>query len=428
MADEPIQGTFVSAPIEWEPAEARYAGAARPRATTPLPDPPAPAVIAPRPAPSPFNRLGLGLLAVGLLLGVLVGGLGGGVAALLLARTTSASPVAAPLPIPGVQVTQQTANASAIYRRVAGAVVAVGVTFNNTGRFDGGEGEGTGIVIDEQGYILTNNHVVANSNEVRIRMIDGTILTASVVANAPQDDLALLKADIPADKLVVAPLGTSAGLEPGQPVVAIGNPFGLDHTMTAGIISAINRDWSPPQGRTMRGMIQTDAPINPGNSGGPLLNEAGQVIGINTAIESPVGASVGIGFAIPIDRAKDLLPQLRTGQQVARPWLGIRGGEITARLAEQLGLNVEKGVLVTEVVPDSPAQKAGLRGVDVTEATTGNYGDIITAVDGKAIGSVADITGYLDSKKVGDTVTVTVLREGESLDLQVTLEAWRDTP
>src|SRR5215211_8015963 len=161
MADEPIQGTFVSAPIEWEPVPARYTGEVRSYATTSLPEPPAappPAVIAP-PAPSPFNRLALGLLTVGLVLGLLVGGIGGGATAFLLTRTAGASPAAAPLPLPGIQITQQTANASAIYRRVAGAVVAVGVTFNGTGRFDGGEGEGTGIIVDDQGYILTNNHV-----------------------------------------------------------------------------------------------------------------------------------------------------------------------------------------------------------------------------------------------------------------------------
>jgi putative serine protease PepD len=237
----------------------------------------------------------------------------------------------------------------------------------------------------------------------------------------------VIQADSPADKLVVAPLGISANVQVGDPVMAIGNPFGLDHTVTTGIISAVNRDWTPDNSsRTQKGMIQTDASINPGNSGGPLINMQGQVIGINTAIESPAGVSDGLGFAIPIDRAKQLLPQLQAGGQVQRPWIGITGGGITARLAQQYNLPVQKGILVTSVVPNSPAAKAGLKGVDITTDTSGAYGDIITAVDGQAVGDVTDLIGYLNNKNVGDKVTLTIIRDGKTMSVPVTLEAWQD--
>jgi S1-C subfamily serine protease len=427
MSEEPIYGNVVPGPAE----RARSEFAPRPRATTPLAE--APVLPAPaRPRQGAVGRLGWLLLSAGLVLGLLIGGVSGGMTALLL-RAPANTPAAAvaPPPVavnPGNPVTAQTSTIGQVYRQVAGAVVQVGVTLNGGGRFGGGEGEGTGIIVDNEGHILTNNHVVNNAKTVRVRLLDGTTLDATVVGTAPQDDLAVIQASIPADKLVVAQLGTSANVQVGDTVIAIGNPFGLDHTVTAGIISAVNRDWTPTNGRTMNGMIQTDAPINPGNSGGPLLNEQGQVIGINTAIESPVEGSVGIGFSIPIDRAKELLPQLQTGAQLTRPWLGIRGGEITPSLAASLSLPVEKGVLVTEVVADSPASKAGLQGVDPTTDNSGAFGDIITEIDGKAVASVTDLTGYLNSKKVGDTVTLTVLRDGKTIQVPVTLEAWRDTP
>ena len=426
MSEEPIYGSAVPGPAE----RARSEFAPRPRVTTPLPQAP---VLPPAQArKGSGSRLGWLLLSVGLVLGLLVGGISGGMTALLLrAPTSPAAQTSAPPPVAMAQpnpVAAQTSTIGQVYRQVAGAIVQVGVTLNGGGRFGGGEGEGTGIILDNAGHILTNNHVVNNAKTVRVRLLDGTTLDANVVGTAPQDDLAVIQANIPADKLVVAQLGTSANVQVGDTVIAIGNPFGLDHTVTAGIVSAVNRDWTPTNGRTMNGMIQTDAPINPGNSGGPLLNEQGQVIGINTAIESPVEGSVGIGFAIPIDRAKELLPQLQTGAQLTRPWIGIRGGEITPSLAQSLNLPVEKGVLVTEVVDNSPASKAGLQGVDPTTGNNGAIGDIITQIDGHAVASVTDLTGYLNSKKVGDKVTLTVIRDGKTIQVPVTLEAWRDTP
>lgn len=429
MSDEPIYGNVVAGPAE----RARNELPLRPRATTPLSEPPVLMPVAPRTRTGAVGRLGWLLLSVGLVIGLLIGGVSGGVTALLLAPSKAApsAQVLAPPPVStGAtnSIAAQTSTIGQVYRQVAGAVVQVGVTLNGGGRFGGGEGEGTGIILDNAGHILTNNHVVNNAKTVRVRLLDGTQLDATVVGTAPQDDLAVIQANIPADKLVIAQLGNSANVQIGDTVIAIGNPFGLDHTVTAGIISAVNRDWTPTNGRTMNGMIQTDAPINPGNSGGPLLNDQGQVIGINTAIESPVEGSVGIGFAIPIDRAKELLPQLQTGAQVTRPWLGIRGGEITPQMAEALSLPVQKGVLVTEVVADSPASKAGLKGVDPTTANNGAFGDIITQVDGQAVASVTDLTGYLNTKKVGNQVTLTVLRDGQTIQVPVTLEAWRDQP
>jgi S1-C subfamily serine protease len=428
MSDEPIYGHVVPAP-----ERARTEASMPPRVTTPLVEAPVLPLSAPRARKGNAGGLGWLLLSAGLVLGLLIGGVSGGMTALWLAHPAATTPAAAVAPPPVAAgstnpIAAQTSTIGQVYRQVAGAVVQVGVTLSGGGRFGGGEAEGTGIILDSAGHILTNNHVVNNAKTVRIRLLDGTQLTANVVGTAPQDDLAVIQADIPADKLVIAQLGTSANVQIGDTVIAIGNPFGLDHTVTAGIVSAVNRDWTPTNGRTMNGMIQTDAPINPGNSGGPLLNDQGQVIGINTAIESPVEGSVGIGFAIPIDRAKELLPQLQTGAQVTRPWIGIRGGEITPNLASTLNLPVEKGVLVTEVVDNSPASKAGLKGVDPTTANNGAFGDIITQVDGHDVASVTDLTGYLNGKKIGDQVTLTVLRDGKTISVPVTLEAWRDVP
>lgn len=294
----------------------------------------------------------------------------------------------------------------------------------------GTQGEGTGFIVDESGLILTNNHVIEGAQRITIVFGDNSRTTATVVGRDPQSDLAVLKAEIPADKLVVAPLGDSDLVETGEPVVAIGAPFGLNGTVTSGIVSATKRDWGQTQGgRPMRGLIQTDAPVNPGNSGGPLFNMNGEVIGITTAIESPVRGSVGIGFAIPINQAKKLLPQLSTGQNVQHPWLGISGIAITEDVAAEQQLPVKEGVLVAETVSDGPAEKAGVRGGRETEeGAIPAGGDIITAVDGKMVKTVQEISRYLDTLKVGDKVKLSVLRDGKAQDITVTLGAWQRPP
>ena len=368
--------------------------------------------------------MGSAVLAGTLALGLLLGSAGGGATAWYLgqnapqpvANISTTAPVSAPVPV----ANGDTNAIGTLYKSVANAVVSIRTTDANAGRFGSG-GEGTGIVLDG-GHVLTNYHVVEGAGTIRILFADNSGVDAKVVGSAPQDDLAVLSANLPSDKVQAAALGDSSAVSVGEEVVAIGNPFGLDHTVTAGIISAINRTWQSESGRSMTGMLQTDAPINPGNSGGPLFNLQGQVIGINTAIESPVRGSVGVGFAIPINRAKSLLPRLSSGTSVQRTWLGIQGTAIDDEVAAQYSLSVKKGILVVGTIDGGPAQKAGLVAAD----SNGKGGDIITAIDGTAVGKVEDLTTYLDNKKVGDTVTLTIQRAGKEQPLQLTLQAWPD--
>jgi S1-C subfamily serine protease len=227
-------------------------------------------------------------------------------------------------------------------------------------------------------------------------------------------------------------LGDSDALRVGELAIAIGNPFGLDRTITVGVISSLGRNYPSVSGRTIANMIQTDAAVNPGNSGGPLLNAAGEVIGINTAIESPVRGSVGIGFAVPINTAKGFLPQMKEGGEVKHPWLGISGVGITPNLADDLKLSVREGVYVADVVPNSPAAEAGIKGAVRTQtqrnadsALPPAGGDIVVAVDAKKVTKIEDIISYLDTKRVGDTVSVSLVRDGNSMKVDVTLAEWQ---
>ncbi|HEU5395223.1 MAG TPA: trypsin-like peptidase domain-containing protein, partial [Candidatus Methylomirabilis sp.] len=230
----------------------------------------------------------------------------------------------------------------------------------------------------------------------------------------------------PGRTLPVVPLGDSAALQVGQLAIAIGNPFGLDRTITTGVISSLNRSLRAESGREMRGIIQTDAAINPGNSGGPLLNSRGEVIGINTAIFSPTGGSVGIGFAIPVNTAKRLVPQLIATGRVRHPWLGIAGISLSPELARALDLPVEKGVLVAQVYPRSPAARAALQGgqrrVRVGNTILAVGGDIITAADDRPVDSMDRLVAYLDDeKRVGQVVELTLRRDKETIRVKVTL-------
>jgi S1-C subfamily serine protease len=341
------------------------------------------------------------------------------------------------------------ANLKAIYKQVSPAVVSVqtaaSVTRGRTPRAPGVPpnspggpnvpqdvpmGEGTGFVVDGEGHILTNFHVVEGATRVNVVLRDGTRVQAQVVGQAPDTDLALLQANLPAEKVAVATLGDSDAIEPGDLAVAIGTPFGLEQTLTAGIVSAVNRDFGQAAGRPMRGLIQTDAAINPGNSGGPLLNAAGEVIGVTTSIESPVRANVGVGFAIPSSTVKRLLPELKAGQTIQHAWVGISGVALDADVARDAGLpgNVTEGVLLASVAPDSPAARAGLKGGTPGDGTTpgalARGGDVIVAIDGKPIKKVQDLSAFLDAKQPGDTVTVTVLRDGSRQDVRVALAPW----
>ncbi len=289
-------------------------------------------------------------------------------------------------------------------------------------------GAGSGFIIDKEGYILTNNHVVEDANRIEVTMWDGSRVPGELIGRDPSVDLALVRIKVSPDKLQPVPLGNSDEVQVGQMAIAIGNPFSFSATLTTGVVSAVGRVMPAETGRAIRNMIQTDAAINPGNSGGPLLNSAGEVIGINTAIQSPVRGSVGIGFAVPVNTARRALPQIKEGGVVQHPWLGIVGRQMTPELAKELEVSVEEGVYVEQVVADSPAARAGIQGAqDISSRGRGisRRGDIITAVDGMKVKSTEDITGYLDEKKaVGDTVTITVVRGSERIDLRVTLAAW----
>ena len=285
------------------------------------------------------------------------------------------------------------------------------------------EGQGSGFIIDRKGYILTNNHVVENAQKIIVTLASGKKLSATLVGRDSTSDLAVIKiSEGTIDD--VATLGDSDKLKVGQKAIAIGNPFGLGHTLTTGIVSALNRSIITSENVQMDNLIQTDTAINPGNSGGPLLNSSGEVIGINTVIYSLSGGYEGIGFAIPINRAKEVAAELITSGRVARPWLGIEQINIS-ELSEYLDFGVNNGVLIIQVIPGSPAYQAGLRGGSRT-VIIGRYrlpigGDIITAIDTNPISNETDIDRVLNKKKVGDTVNMKIFRNGSLLEIPVTL-------
>ena len=279
------------------------------------------------------------------------------------------------------------------------------------------QGSGSGFVWDKRGHVVTNFHVIQGADAALVTFSDQTGYRARVVGVYPDKDLAVLKIDAPADRLKPIMVGSSSDLQVGQKVFAIGNPFGLDHTLTTGVISALGREIQSVTGRPIKDVIQTDAAINPGNSGGPLLDSAGRLIGMNTAIISPAGVSAGIGFAIPVDEINRLVPQLIRHGKAVRPGLGV---EIAPdHITRQLGL---KGVLIMGVQPDGPAAKAGLRGTQRDATGKPIIGDVIVGIDKRRIGSVRDLLAALADYQLGDTVTVRVLRDDEILEFQVTLE------
>jgi S1-C subfamily serine protease len=293
----------------------------------------------------------------------------------------------------------------------------------------GGIATGSGFLIDNEGHILTNNHVVEGATKVEVRLGSSeTEHEATVVGADPATDVALLKVDVPASQQHPLSLGNSAEVQVGDPVVAIGNPFGLDRTVTAGIVSALQRQIQAPNGFSISHVIQTDAAINPGNSGGPLIDSEGRVIGINSQIQTGGGTdgNVGIGFAVPINTAREVVEQIEKNGKVEHAYIGISGGSVTPALAKALKLPVEKGILVNEVVKGSPADKAGIEGGG-TEATIEGVkvtlgGDIITEVDGKPISSMEEVINDVNSAQPGDKMELTLLRgDNETKHVTVTL-------
>ncbi len=277
------------------------------------------------------------------------------------------------------------------------------------------QGTGSGFIWDRKGRIVTNYHVISDANRIEVTMADHTTWKAVLVGASPDNDLAVLQVDTPANLLKPIPVGESTDLLVGQKVFAVGNPFGLDQTITSGIISALGREIKAVTGRTIRDMIQTDAAINPGNSGGPLLDSAGRLIGVNTAIFSPSGAYAGIGFAVPVQEINRVVPQLIRNGRLIKP--GIGASLADARLVKRLGID---GVLVLGVEPKGPAHKAGLR----PTKQYGNeviLGDIITGIAGNNVHSYDDIRNEIERFEVGDQITINILRDGEPKELNLRL-------
>jgi S1-C subfamily serine protease len=303
-----------------------------------------------------------------------------------------------------------------LYEAVRPSVVSI------TGQSRTGGGSGSGIVLDKQGNILTNNHVVSGYDQIDVTLWDGTSASAKIVGTDPGSDLAVINAQLPADKLKPARLGDSEKLRTGEGVIAVGNPFGIEGSLTQGVVSGLGRTLAGGSGRPLRQLIQSDAAINPGNSGGGLFNRSGEVVGITTAIENPSGdrVFVGIGYAVPVDIAKRFLPDMMAGRQIQHPRLGVQLTNVTPALAASLGLNIDRGVMIQSIDASTAAAKAGLRGASGSRA-----GDVVIAIDGKAISNFNELASYVDSKNVGDKIQVKVVRDGQEMSFEVTLEAWR---
>lgn len=326
-------------------------------------------------------------------------------------------------------LTDDEKNNIAIYQKASPSVVnviSIVITrdffFNPIPR----EGSGSGSIIDTHGHILTNNHVIRDAQKLEVTLSDGSKWPAKLVGTDPDNDLAVIKIAAPAEKLKPLSLGDSSKLQVGQKVLAIGNPFGLGLTLTTGIVSSLDRTIRSEVGTMIEGLIQTDASINPGNSGGPLLNSDGEIIGINTAIISPTGGSVGIGFAIPANAAKHIVPELISKGYFPHPYIGAVVHTILAQFAKPLGLKVEKGAMVVEVTPGGPAEKAGLRGTK-QQAQIGNFlhpvgGDIITRVDQHEVIGAEDLIKYVRERKIGEKVTFQIVRDEKTLNLTITLQ------
>ena len=280
------------------------------------------------------------------------------------------------------------------------------------------QGTGSGFVWNDQGHIITNFHVIQGASVLRVTLADNSEWDARVVGRAPDQDLAVLFINAPRDRLKPIAIGQSANLQVGQRVFAIGNPFGLDQTLTTGIISALGREINGVSGRKISGVIQTDAAINPGNSGGPLLDSAGRLIGVNTAIFSPSGSNAGIGFAVPVDTVNRVVPQLLRHGRVIRPGLGIHVAD--RGTAQRFGI---RGVLIIRVQKGSAAEGAGLRGTGRNREGRLVLGDVIVGVGEHAISSIDDLLDALDAHKVGDVVEVRLMRDGGEMSISIKLQA-----
>lgn len=307
--------------------------------------------------------------------------------------------------------------------------LAPGVAFINTtsysqdfwGDVEEGKGSGSGSVIDAEGHILTNYHVIEGAQKLTVSLGGDKTYQAKVIGGDPDTDLAVIKIDPPQTGLTIIPIGDSEKLVVGQKVLAIGNPFGLDRTLTTGIISGLQRPIRARNGRPIEGAIQTDASINPGNSGGPLLDKFGKMIGINSQILSPAGGSVGVGFAIPVSIAKRVIPQLIQFGEVKRPKIGANFYSVTQLIEQGVKLPVQEGLLIRNVQPGGSAEKAGLKGLSQDAYGEIVLGDIITSIDDVKMSDLDDLYRYFDKKEIGNTVQAKVVRNGKEITVPIKL-------
>jgi len=325
-------------------------------------------------------------------------------------------------------ITEDEKNNIAVYEKAADGVVnvtSIAVQMDFFFNAFPTQGVGSGSIIDTKGHILTNHHVVANAQKLEVTLADGSKWPAKLIGSDPDNDLAVIKIEAPKEKLKVIPMGDSKNLRIGQKVLAIGNPFGLERTLTTGVISSLGRTIRSDVGTLIEDVIQTDAAINPGNSGGPLLSSDGEIVGINSAIISPTGGSVGIGFSIPVNTAKKVIPELMAKGYVIYPWIGATIQPLISEVAKFLKLEVERGAMIAEVVKGGPADKAGIRG-GTQRIQVGNMivvvgGDIVVKADQHDVKTHDELIRYIREKKPNDIITLKVLRKGKFEYVKVTL-------
>ena len=386
-----------------------------------------PARSAPSPAKGPGARLvgvlALLVLALGMLLGYALGWVSFGL------------PWGSPDQRATLYDEQQVVE---VFDRASPAVVEITVA-RSTGNLPLFQTSGSGFLVDDDGHIVTNHHVVAGSDRITVEFHDGRELDATPLGSSPADDLAVLRVD-PDQVRDIDPLdlADSDELRPGQLAIAIGSPFRKQNSISVGVVSGVGRSETRPRDRgrvsgsilqrPVADLVQTTAALNPGSSGGPLLDRNGAVIGVNSAVRIESGVQVGIGFAVPSNTVAELLPEMKAGDQVRRPWLGIRGSELNNTSAAEMGLSVESGVYITEVMPDSPAAEAKLRGDSRPSFTRpAGDGDVILALDEEAVSSVTDIVSLLNTRRPGDRIALTVLRDNVPIRVTVILDDWPDT-
>jgi putative serine protease PepD len=356
-------------------------------------------------------------------------GAGGGVAAYAVASDDATETVVRQVTVTDSQAaaSSDAQSVSQIYRDTYKGVVEIAVTSQGgSSPFGGGQpaqGQGSGFVIDADGHIVTNHHVVDGATSIEVRFWNGETYDAELVGSDASTDVAVIKVDAPSSLLVPLQLADSTGIQVGDGVVAIGSPFGLEETVTSGIVSALHRTITSPNGFSINDAIQTDAAINHGNSGGPLLNLSGEVVGMNSQIESDSGGNDGVGFAVPSNTVESVVSQLLTSGKVEHAYLGVGVATIDESLASELG--IPAGVEVTQVRSGTPAAKAGLRAADSTRVVNGREvptgGDVITAVDGQTISSAEELQSAIGAKKPGQSVTITYSRGGSEHRVDVTL-------